>query len=1043
MIDQEYKALSALRFDSVSSSDDVWSPSPFHVEGLHHDAERLVLAGIADTTVSNGASPLGIVIQGQKGAGKTHLLGWVRQQVQHAGGYFFLVGLLHGIDFWNSVALAVLDGLQRQVSDGQRQLSALLHRLAILAGLPKRQARAIAGNRRLSPDDLDTFAAALLRLDRQVGLRCQDTARALALYASTDLKTSDVGRDYLESCKEFESADRSRWGIRPRVKPQQLIVQEVSWLLALTGPTVIAVDQIDTLIAQSDKMTSDPNITRDNGANPLFAQVADGLMALREVTRGTLTIVACLPHSWEQISTKAGTDTVPDRFRDVKTLDQIHDPKLAKALVEKRLDPTYRQIGFTPKYPTWPVSPLAFNRPLDHTPRWLLKRIDKHVAACLSGGEIRELKRLDADIETPAVEGPQSPGPSIDFSTFDVRFDELKRQADVRPALDQDTEDESMPALLSAGLTAWIVERGGDGHVWRQGPSPSAKPALHAQLIRTLDEETDDEAHWAFRAIGHRHHSAALKRLRNARMAAGLFQGVPARELIVLRNAGWSTGPVTQDELASFRQAGGRDLPITDGDLRTFSALRKVLANNEIGLEEWLVSRQPASNTELFGEVLPHDDPEWPTADQDTDRPTASPDMGAGKSADKPTVMLGKSMNDGTPITVELKSLRNHMVIFAGSGSGKTVFIRRVVEECALLGVSAIVLDPNNDLARLGDPWPAPPPEWQPGDAEKAAEYQTNTEVMIWTPGRSTARPLAFRALPDFASVRDDVDEFNAAVDVAVDTLAPRANVNGRSNKAVQSKAVLRQTIEHYGRSGQRSLAGLIAMLFELPDEVNTVRNAARLAADMADTLNAARVNDPLFGDDGEPVDPAVLLTPAEGKRARISVISFVGLVSDEQRQGFVSQLQMELFAWIKRYPAADRPLGGLFVIDEAQTIAPAGASTASTQSTIVLASQARKYGLGLVFATQVPKGLHNQIAGNATTMAIGRLGVPAQLDAAEEMARAKGSTLTGVGKLSQGQFYVTGEAFPFRKVQTPLCLSHHPASPLTPEEVIKRARRR
>ena len=31
----------------------------------------------------------------------------------------------------------------------------------------------------------------------------------------------------------------------------QQIVQEISWLLALTGPSVIAVDQIDTLIAQS------------------------------------------------------------------------------------------------------------------------------------------------------------------------------------------------------------------------------------------------------------------------------------------------------------------------------------------------------------------------------------------------------------------------------------------------------------------------------------------------------------------------------------------------------------------------------------------------------------------------------------------------------------------------------------------------------------------------------------------------------------------------------------------------------------------------
>jgi hypothetical protein len=39
-----------------------------------------------------------------------------------------------------------------------------------------------------------------------------------------------------------------------------------------------------------------------------------------------------------------------------------------------------------------------------------------------------------------------------------------------------------------------------------------------------------------------------------------------------------------------------------------------------------------------------------------------------------------------------------------------------------------------------------------------------------------------------------------------------------------------------------------------------------------------------------------VLLTPSPGKRARVSVISFIGLMSDEEKQGFVNQLQTALF---------------------------------------------------------------------------------------------------------------------------------------------------
>jgi DNA helicase HerA-like ATPase len=199
-------------------------------------------------------------------------------------------------------------------------------------------------------------------------------------------------------------------------------------------------------------------------------------------------------------------------------------------------------------------------------------------------------------------------------------------------------------------------------------------------------------------------------------------------------------------------------------------------------------------------------------------------------------------------------------------------------------------------------------------------------------------------------------------------------------------------------------------------------------------------VTDPLFGGEGAAADPGVLLTPAPGKRARVSVVSFVGLTSDEQRQSFVNQLQMALFAWIRRHPAGDRPLGGLFVMDEAQTLAPASGKTPCTASTIALASQARKYGLGLVFATQAPKGLHNQISGNATTQFFGLLNAPAQIDAARELAQAKGGRLPDIGLLGSGQFYAAGEGFSLVKVKTPMCLTHHPKAPLSPEEVVRRA---
>src|SRR5205823_295732 len=102
----------------------------------------------------------------------------------------------------------------------------------------------------------------------------------------------------------------------------------------------------------------------------------------------------------------------------------------------------------------------------------------------------------------------------------------------------------------------------------------------------------------------------------------------------------------------------------------------------------------------------------------------------------------------------------------------------------------------------------------------------------------------------------------------------------------------------------------------------------------------------------------------SDGK-TRISVINFAGLASEPARQSFVNQLQMMLFAWIKQNPS---PTGRLYVLDEAQNFAPSQSGTACKASTKSLVAQARKYGLDMIFATQLPKGIDNAIVSNSAT---------------------------------------------------------------------------
>jgi hypothetical protein len=1031
MTDDQLKVLAELRFESTLTQEDVWNSAQPHVRGLHVDAQRVITRGLEDAQHSSGRSPIGVVLNGRSGAGKTHLLGWVRQRLRSEGGYFFLSNLGDSDGFWPNMVEALLQGLMQDGDDTSSQLGTFLRRLTAASGLEASSARAVLGAVPLTAEALDDFINALNRFDRKVASDCQDTARALVLYASPQSRLSNVGSDYLTS-SEIAADDRRKWGFRAKPHDARRVVGDVSKLLGLTGPSVIAVDQIDTLVALSNKSTTAiKDSSDDEGVDGQIAAIADGLMLLREETRRTLTLVACLPQTWDLIRTRSA-NSVPDRFSVIPTLSRILDVQVGRDLVAARLAQTYERIGFTPPYPTWPVAPSAFDGITEYTPRQVLNRIDRHVEACLQAREARELTSFAAE---PPVELPPDVGhtagllPGVDLTPFDARFDELKRAADITAPLDPAKEDKGMPAVLWAGLTAWIAERG-NGQTWTVDPLRGAKAAtLHARLRQTLDEETEDEAHWSFRAISNEHPRAALSRLDKARVASGIRLGVPDRTLVLIRNTQWSKGPQTQKALAEVEKAGGVSVPITEDDLRTFVALGKMLEEHETGLQDWLADRRPASGTELFTAVLPAS---GPVAPETTPAPVVN---------DVPMVPVGNLVADRTGVSVTLESLRKHVVIFAGSGSGKTVLIRRLVEECALQGVSSIVLDPNNDLARLGDRWPERPAGRTAEDDVKADEYLRETDVVVWTPGRIGGRPLSFPPLPDFASVSDDPDAFDFAVKAAVASLAPSARVTANTDKANRSKAVLTQALTYYAESGGRSLDGLINVLSDLPEQVSELANATVVAAELAETLMAAQINDPFLRQTVAPVDPGVLLTPAPGKRARVSVISLDGLPSLEERQSFVNRLQMELFAWVKQHPAGDRPLGGLLVMDEAQDLAPSTGRTASTDSSIQLASQARKYGLGLVLATQAPKAVHNRISGNATTQFFGRLNSPAHIEAARNLARAKGKDLPDLGRLQTGEFYVTGEGVAFQKVLSPLCLTHHPRSPLTSDEVIDRAK--
>ncbi|TDD32577.1 hypothetical protein E1286_43445, partial [Nonomuraea terrae] len=616
MNEAEERALRAVSrvLNWATTAEHAWNPPPFHVDRMHPRAERLILDGIDEASAATRTSPLGVVIQGEGGAGKTHLLGWVRGEIARAGGYFFLVDFSAGDDFWRRTTSAMVEDLGRSAGGQDEPIQAMvaLRRLAALAGVEDRIEAAVDGGKGLDRDDLDALVNGLITKDRRL-LRCRDTIRALALYAAASGPALDVAHDHLMSTEEAEEGDRQACGMSKGVKEPHEIAVDLSMILAMTGPSVIAVDQIDAILEHS-RPAAGADLAGPAGAEQrkdVIDELAGGLMALVHATQRSLCLVACLPSSWSLLRDRA-IGTVRDRFRPALILGTIATADIARTLVERRFAVAYAKAGFTPPGPVWPIIPAAFETAPGHTPRTLLRLISAHVETCLADGRERLLERFD-DGPGHATQVVAEPAPAgDDFVRLDARFAELRAQADTSAAFDPEHEDELVPALLAAGLRAWITEQGEEGRAFSVDPPPGRRPSLHARLRQALSPDSEDQRHWTFRMIGARHHIAALKRLTDGMQASGLGPQTADRRFIVLRNHAWSEGPATRARVAELKDHGGLALTVRDDDLRVFEALRRMAAEQDPAFEAWLRARRPAGSTELFTTVFaaPHHRPQ-------------------------------------------------------------------------------------------------------------------------------------------------------------------------------------------------------------------------------------------------------------------------------------------------------------------------------------------------------------------------------------------------------------------------------------------------
>jgi hypothetical protein len=371
-----------------------------------------------------------------------------------------------------------------------------------------------------------------------------------------------------------------------------------------------------------------------------------------------------------------------------------------------------------------------------------------------------------------------------------------------------------------------------------------------------------------------------------------------------------------------------------------------------------------------------------------------------------------KKAQDGV-LLYDSKDLVTHAVCVGMTGSGKTGLCLALIEEAAIDGIPAILIDPKGDLANLLLTFPALRPEdfrpwvneddarrknlsaddyarqqaelWQKGlaswgeDGARIQRLRDAADFAIYTPGSNAGIPLSI--LKSFAApppaIREDEELLRERIGTTATSLLGLLGIDADPIKN-REHILIATILDTAWRQGQElDLAGLIQRIQTPPVKRVGVldleaffpsKDRFALAMSLNNLLAA-----PGFGAwmEGEPLDVDALLHTPEGK-PRVAIVSIAHL-NDAERMFFVSLLLNQVVGWM-RTQSGTTSLRALLYMDEIFGFFPPVANPPSKTPLLTLLKQARAFGVGVVLATQNPVDLDYKGLSNTGTWLIGRL---------------------------------------------------------------------
>jgi hypothetical protein len=359
------------------------------------------------------------------------------------------------------------------------------------------------------------------------------------------------------------------------------------------------------------------------------------------------------------------------------------------------------------------------------------------------------------------------------------------------------------------------------------------------------------------------------------------------------------------------------------------------------------------------------------------------------------------------------KDLVTHAVCIGMTGSGKTGLCLSLIEEAAIDGVPAILIDPKGDMTNLLLTFPelrsqdfAPwineedalkkglsPQDyatqqadlWKNGllkwgqDGERIKRLRESADFAIYTPGSNAGLPISI--LKSFAAppteIREDAELLQERITTTATSLLGLLGIDAdpiRSREHILISTILAASWQH----GEDLDIGRLIQLIQSPpmtrigildiESFYPSKDRFELAMQLNNLLAA-----PGFGLwlEGDPLDINRLFHSPSGK-PKVSIF-YIAHLNDAQRMFFVSLLLNQIVGWM-RTQSGTTSLRSIVYIDEVFGYLPPVANPPSKTPLLTLLKQARAFGVGIVLATQNPVDLDYKALSNAGTWFLGRL---------------------------------------------------------------------